>query len=315
MDTSKKHLYFNPTTDSVAAAVSVPVSGFLGMEATEAGSLTMYFREGHDSDTLDIKLTRSTSGDDPKLVMEEIVNAINFSKESTVVVADNFTGEYLTPKIQEIALLNDGFVAPILFQRPTTFLVSEGADGIPEAAGNGFNTASYTFETGSVGQINGEVITTLFIDLALNAASHPANSDVNQRRVIGKAGSTAPAYLTQITEAKNGVVYSAELICVETPTASSGAVVTDLDIIGATEDDAKTGDNLSGSGLIIGAADIAKGDIVKSPTGAAESFNGLTDRYLYLTTGKVNLDGAYGAGKFILRLFGAPTVNLNDISL
>jgi len=308
MDTSKKHLYFNPTTDSVAAAVSVPVSGFLGMEATEAGSFIMYFREGHDSDTLDIKLTRSTNGDDPKLVMEEIVNAINFSKESTVVVADNFTGEYLTPKIQEIALLDDGFTTPILFQRPTTFLVSEGSEGIPTDPGDGFSTASYTFKTGSVGQINGEVITTIFFDmqdLALTNASTAA-------KVIGKASATANASITKITEAKNGVVYGAELICVETPGGTG--TTTDLDII-ATTDDLTTDEAVSGDNLLIAGNAIAKGDVLRTEEGVAPAFAGLNNHFVYIATGNAQgTTGTYNAGKFILRLFGAPTSNLNDIS-
>jgi hypothetical protein len=308
MDTSKKHLYFNPTTDSVAAAVSCPVSGFLGMEVTSTSNLIMYFREGHDSDTLDITLTRSTTGDDPKLVIEEIVNAINFSKESTVVVADNFTGDYLTPKIQEISSLNDGFVIPLLFQRPTTFLVSEGSDGVPTDPGDGFDTGTYSFNTGSVGMINGEVITTIFFDmqaLALTNASTAA-------KVIGKGSATANASITKITEAKNGVVYGAEIICVETP--GGAGTTTDLDII-ATTDDLTTDEAVSGDNLLIAGNAISKGDVIRSAEGVAQTFAGLNNHFVYLSTGNAQgTTGTYDAGKFILRLFGAPTVNLNDIS-
>ena len=79
MDTNKKYLYFNPTSDSVNGAVSVPVSGFVGMETTSSDNVVMYFREGTDTDTLDITITRE-AGSDPKPIMEEIVNAINFIK-------------------------------------------------------------------------------------------------------------------------------------------------------------------------------------------------------------------------------------------
>tara|TARA_R100001510_G_scaffold56793_1_gene63069 strand:+ start:1023 stop:1991 length:969 start_codon:yes stop_codon:yes gene_type:complete len=322
MDTSKKHLYFNPTTDSVAAAVSVPVSGFLGMEVTSTGNLIMYFREGHDSDTLDITLTRSTTGDDPKLVMEEIVNAINFSKESTVVVADNFTGEYLTPKIQEISLLKDGFVAPILFQRPTTFLVSEGDEGIPEAAGDGFKIASYTFETGSIGQINGEVITTLFIEL--NTLTCPGTAN----QAIGIGSSSSPAFITQITTAKNGIVYRGEIICVEA-TGGSGTtgqisiVANSVGTIDPGEDTtAGTSDvimNMTDEFTIAevrnfdsSTLDVAGSNNPQGGIGAG----GIQGYYLYLApNSSTQAGGTYGSGKFIIRLFGAPTENLNDISV
>ena len=312
MDATKKFLYFNPdgaaiTGPTEVSATTVPVSTFCGMEVTSTGNFSMLFKESVETDTLDVAMSR-TNDSDPRVIMERIVNEINFSKGSLLVVGDNSTSQFIDENLSGLTL---SFADHSFIKLANHLAVHQGAATDP---GDGFDTGSYTVNTGSVGMINGEVITTLFIDLAASAATHPANSLSNERRVIGKLGSTAPAYLTQITEAKNGVVYSAELICVETPTASTGAVVTDLDIIGATEDDAKTGDNLSGSGLILATADIAKGDIVKSPTGAAEAFNGLTNRYLYLTTGTTNSDGAYGAGKFILRLFGAPTVNLNDIT-
>jgi len=321
MDTSKKHFYFNPTTDSVAAAVSVPVSGFFGMEVTSTGNLIMYFREGADSDTLDITLTRSTTGDDPKLVMEEIVNAINFSKESTVVVADNFTGQYLTPKIQEISSLKDGFVAPILFQRPTTFLVSEGAEGIPTDPGDGFNTASYTFETGSIGQINGEVITTLFIDF--NGLTCPGTAN----QAIGTGSSTSPAYITRITTAKNGIVYRGEMICVEVGTGSNISNV--IDLVANTSDNIDPGEDVTAgtSSVLInqGGAynlgEIRNFDSSTLDTSATDNPSGtipdggMQGRYLYLSVGSGSqTGGAYTAGKYIIRLYGAPTVNLNDIS-
>lgn len=309
MDTSKKHLYFNPTTDSVAAAVSVPVSGFIGMESTSTSNLVMYFREGHDADTLDITLTRSTTGDDPKLVIEEIVNAINFSKESTVVVADNFTGEYLTPKIQEISSLSDGAIAPVLIQRPTTFLVSEGSGGKADDPGDAFNTGSYTADTGSIGQINGEVITTIFFDMGALTLTNAATAD----KVIGKASAGgANASITKITEVKNGIVYGAELICVETPGGTG--TTTDIDII-ASASDLTTDAAVSGDNLLIAGNAIAKGDVIRSAEGATQSFAGMNNHFVYLATGNAQgSDGTYDAGKFILRLFGAPTINLNDIS-
>lgn len=309
MDTSKKHLYFNPTTDSVDAAVSVPVSGFLGMEVTSTSNLIMYFREGHDSDTLDITLTRSTTGDDPKLLMEEIVNAINFSKESTVVVADNFTGDYLSSRISTVSTVQDGFVIPVLFQRPTTFLVSEGSDGVPTDPGDGFDTGTYSVNTGSVGMINGEVITTLFIDLGDSAATCASSTD----KVIGKDSATANASVTKITEAKNGVVYRAELICVETA-AGTGNVTKHIDVY-ATTDDLTTDDAVTGDQLLIPAGALDKGDVVRSTTGSAVSFHGMADHFVYLATGTApgGSGGTFTAGKFILRLFGAPTTNLNAL--
>ena len=141
--------------------------------------------------------------------------------------------------------------------------------------------------------------------LALTNASTAA-------KVIGKGSATANASITKITEAKNGVVYGAEIICVETP--GGAGTTTDLDII-ATTDDLTTDEAVSGDNLLIAGNAISKGDVIRSAEGVAQTFAGLNNHFVYLSTGNAQgTTGTYDAGKFILRLFGAPTVNLNDIS-
>jgi len=317
MDTNKKYLYFNPTTDSVAAAVSVPVSGFVGMETTSSSNLIMYFRESTETDTLDITITRET-GSDPKPIMEEIVNAINFTKGSTVVVADNFTGEYLTSRFTEISSLSDGFSFPVKINRPVMAMVDSGTGGFATNAGAGFSANSYDTNHGTIGHIQGEIITTLFINLGTGTGGASATTDGNQNRVIGKAGATANASVTKITEARNGVVYGAELICVETPAGTN--IPTDIDVR-VTTDSLTTGENIASAAsldnLLLASGSMAKGDRVRTDNDQ-DGFGGMDDHFVYLCEGANHAtpgtNGAYSAGKFILRLFGAPTSNLNDIS-
>jgi hypothetical protein len=301
MDTSKKYMYFNPTTDSVAAAVSVPVSGFVGMEVTSTSNIIMYFREATDTDTLDITITRETSSD-PKLVMEEIVNAINFSKDSTVVVADNFRREYVSSKLTEISSLSDGSDTPIKFQghvQSTITSANAAGPGAPERASN-------------VGEVNSEIITTFFIDLA--TASTTSTASATADHAIGVTGG-GNAYITQVTEAVNGVVYAAELICVETPAGAS----TTIGLSSSSSGSVEQGDDATGTERITQSVQ-AKGDrtqinsVITTGDGSTDNKSisnvGIPDnRYLYLYHG-AGAAGDYTAGKFVLRLYGAKTSGL-----
>ena len=298
MDTSKKYMYFNPTTDSVAAAVSVPVSGFVGMETDTSSRVIMYFKEATDTDTLDITITRET-GSDPKPIMEEIVNTINFSKDSTIVIADNFTSEYVSPKLTEIATLSDGFSFPVKINRPVMAMVDSGSNGFATNPGAGFSSSSYDTNHGTIGQIQGEVITTLFLEL--NENTIVSSSDAGD--VIGK-DDAANAFFTQVTTAKNGIVYAGEIICVEVPTTG------DADINVAANSSGTIAEDAAGEGQHVlancGPQTLGLRTAFTIPSG------GIQDDFLYLTHGGTTA-GAYGAGKFIVRLFGAPTSQLNDI--
>ena len=303
MDTNKKYLYFNPTTDSVAAAVSVPVSGFAGMETTSSSNLIMYFRESTETDTLDITVTRD-AGSDPKLVMEEIVNAINFAKDSTVVVADNFTGEYVSSKISTVASLSDGFSFPVKINRPVMAMVDSGTGGFATDAGAGFSASSYDTNHGTIGQIQGEVITTIFIDIAAGDGGLGLSSGTHANDAIGIADSSNPAYFTRITTLKNGIVYGGELICVEAPVGGEDSIGVFANSSGSIAPDADASEH---------AICAASNQTLGKRTAFSITTHGNQDDYLYLIQGDTT-DAAYTAGKFIVRLFGAPTSQLNDIA-
>ena len=319
MDSSKKYMYFNASTGNTNGAVMCPVSGFMGMQTTNSSNLILQFVEAYETDTLDLTLTRVASSD-PRIVMEAIVHAINFSKDSVINVADDFEKKYIDSNITDITGLSDGFIFPVLINRPTTFLVSESSAGKAEDAGDGFSTNGYGHNTGSVGQINGEVITTLFIDLQGRQCPDTAED------VIGLDQATDPAYITKITTLKNGIIYRGELICVEVPTGTG--ITARIDLV-AFDDGTKTSGDLididaeADAELIVDKNESWKlGEIREfQQSGVSDAYplntipsGGIQDDYLYLAAGATVAGGEYTAGKFILRLYGVPTANLNDIA-
>jgi hypothetical protein len=88
MDNTKKFLYVNPdvTAGEVDNSRLFPVSSLQGMAMTDATSLRLAFDEPGAGDICHVDIT-ITSGK-VKEVMEAIVNDINFSKESVIVLAD-----------------------------------------------------------------------------------------------------------------------------------------------------------------------------------------------------------------------------------
>ena len=312
MDINKKFLYFNTSngdTDGDGGvqdgAITVPVSTLVAFDVRASGGIVVMIKEAVQTDTTDVTLTRTST--DPRDIIEKIVNEINFSNDAMIVVGDDDTSEYIHPDIDSIQSISAATYSSPLIKFGSDIHAFRQQATEP---GDGFSTSNYNFNTGSVGTINGEVITTLFIDLGDSAATCASTTD----KVIGKASATANASVTKITESKNGVVYRAELICVETP-AGTGNITKHIDVY-ATTDDLTTDASVTGDQLLIPAGALDKGDVVRSTTGSAVSFHGMDDHFVYLATGTApgGSGGAFTAGKFILRLFGAPTVNLNEKS-
>ena len=82
----------------------------------------------------------------------------------------------------------------------------------PVATGGGFDGAAKV--QARIQKINGEIITTILVDLQGLVVSGTAKD------IIGESG-VAAAYITQITTAKNGIIYKAEMGCIEAPAGSN----------------------------------------------------------------------------------------------
>ena len=299
MDINKKFLYFNTTaTDSDAdggvqdGAVTVPVSTLVAFDVRAGGTIIAMIKEAVQTDTTDVTISRTST--DPRDIIEKIVNEINFSKDAMIVVGDDNTSEYIHPDIDGIDSIS---AAP--YSSPLIKLGSDIHAFRQQATepGAGFSASDYTFNTGSVGTINGEVLTTIFLDIAdLGLSSGTTANDA-----IGIATSSDPAYFTRITTAVNGIVYAGELICVEAPAGGEDSIGVFANSSGTIAPDASASEH---------AICAASNQTLGKRTAFTITSAGNQDDYLYLVQGDTT-DAAYTAGKFIVRLFGAPTVNLN----
>jgi hypothetical protein len=143
-----------------------------------------------------------------------------------------------------------------------------------------------------------EIITEIKLDLTGLFAKGTAQGDA-----IGLAAGGA-AYLTQLTDAVNGVIIKTELICMEVPTTGD-TLTRDFDLITDT-DAAVAADGPVGDVSLLAAAGnfTAVGQQKESIAGHATTNN----HYLYFCEGDTSAsDTTFTAGKFIIRLTGIKT--------
>lgn len=154
--------------------------------------------------------------------------------------------------------------------------------------------------TTNIQKINGEIITTILVDIQDLLCSGTVKD------IIGEDGAAA-AYIGRITSAKNGIVYKIEMACIEKPAGSNTSF--DIDLVSSAHSLAEDVVYDSGAGslelsLIAAGADWQVGMRRMSAVGL--NWTNLANDYIYLANGSgANSGGTYTAGKFIIKLYGA----------
>jgi hypothetical protein len=140
---------------------------------------------------------------------------------------------------------------------------------------------------------NGVIITTIEVDIT-GLGCKGGNAD----DAIGTG--TVPAYIYEMTTAKNGIITEVTMECVEIP-AGSGSATVDINLTmnsaGTIDyDEAVSNDYLFNSDVVFSAAGLKLVNI--DPSFATTDF-------IYLTEGDAAAtDGVYTAGQFVITLYG-----------
>lgn len=259
-------MYFQTNSGDSDTGVSVPVSTFIGMETTTQNRLKLYFKEAIGSNVLEVSVARKDSGN-PREMMRAIVNEINFFNGATICVADDFKKKYAHPDILSVEVLSDA--------------------AVPNASGTGLSGVQ-----SQLARVHGEMVSSFYIDLETSDAH--AGGVAN--KVIGRdsSGDGGAAYVTNITEFRNGTITHGELLCLEAP-SGGGATSIGVAFASASLTEGGAPDHLYGTATT---QFVGK----RTPITIGED---VTGDYVYLYTGGT-ASGDYTAGKFILRLFGVP---------
>jgi len=157
------------------------------------------------------------------------------------------------------------------------------------APGAGISGGTGTVFKSSVIRIGDIIKTSILIDLT------GLSSSTTDLDIIGQG--TDPAYLGQITAAKNGTILTGRMTCLEVPAGG----IADIDLYSATEATGKFDDAVGG--LAETAMITAGGNWTLA---AVKAFGAVpaANSYLYLTGGAGGTAAAYTAGKFLIELEG-----------
>jgi hypothetical protein len=169
----------------------------------------------------------------------------------------------------------------------TALGAAESAEHGAGVIGTGIAPATYRYNLP-----NGDICTEIQIDITgLGVVGTAAND------VIGLAAG-GNAYIGRYVTATCGIVYRAEVICLETPGEGTATITTDIDVAF----------NASGTLAYDGAAGAAELNVGGMAAGFAAAFEGLAltaNDYIYLVEGDTAATtGVYNAGMIIVRLFG-----------
>ena len=168
--------------------------------------------------------------------------------------------------------------------------------GIAAAAqGGGFPAACIV--SSSVNNIGGVIQTTLLIDLGKGAGSGGGVADIIGTDNVADAGG---AYITSLSKEVNGLPYSIELSCVETPTGGDP----DINVVtGSAADDAHDA-AVTGAVIVVNGGDQQDGLNTQGDALGTVADGTIALPYVYLTTGAAT-NAAYTAGKVIVTIYGS----------
>jgi hypothetical protein len=174
-------------------------------------------------------------------------------------------------------------------------LASTGAVTVKSVSGSAVASAEHG--AGAIGTgvapvtrrytVDGTIVTETKIDLTGLASVATAND------VIGLS-TGGVAFIGRNVVANNGIIYKAELICLETPAGGDN----DVNVVAAASGTLEY-DGAGGTAYGVDGGDAVAGQVIQ------DLVQGLTaDHYFYLTAGTGDTAAAYTAGQFIFRTYG-----------
>jgi len=167
--------------------------------------------------------------------------------------------------------------------------VLQSAEHGAGAIGTGTQTAPQTYRRTE----NGIIITTIKFDITGLAVKGTSANDV-----IGLAAGGA-AYLGRNVVATNGVIFRAEMSCIELPGQGTATITQDIDI--ATNSSAALiYDGAAGANKLFNTAALVAGETVVNNVPALTA----NDYFYLVEADTAATTGVYNAGQFIIKLFG-----------
>ena len=296
-------------TTGGGSMLMVPASRMTGMAPTSHTNVRITFDSVYNMDTggaydnviqdyVDLTITRHRH----KKVMDAILEAINGGPHSDgfVVIADDVVtfidastrgiGDYIHPDISactvNLASANAGAVTA--YSGGTTYWSSYGAGAISTSSAPAYEQT----------KLGNDIISTILIDLTNLACKGDAAHDA-----IGLAAGGA-AYIAKYKTATMGILYKAEVLCLEVPGEGTATITTDIDIAFNASAVLNMDGDASGEEINTGGF----GYVGAGYVGPLTATGATADDYIYLVEGDAAATtGVYDAGKLVVKLYGRAT--------
>lgn len=265
-----KFLYFDGGSDN---AMTFPVDRLLSIDQLDNTSVLMTFEHVLGTSSSHTKVDLTVTAGTEKAVMESISNAIAFSKDQFVVVADSVNSIFVNSSITAVSVDDSG----------------ANNNGLTPGSGITAGAAYYNSWREKMGNV---IKTSILLDLTGLASGDSAND------IIGDDGGVANSHIGQYTSNEMGTLFAVVMEAKELP--STG----DPDINLVFADEATLAENTALSAATNGGTLINSGDLVAGTPVYAHAGFPAANQYFYLSNGTADHEGAYDGGSLLIEFYG-----------
>ena len=260
-----KFLYF---ANSATSAMTFPVDNLLAIDQLDNASVVMTFEHALGTAGSNTKVDMTVNAGTGKSVMQSISEAIAFSKDQFVVIADSVNNSFINSNITAVSVDDSGATN----------------NGLTAGAGitSGTDTVYHSWV-----EKNGNIIkTSIYIDL------DGLGSSVTADDIVGVG--TDPAHIGQITAAQNGTIFAGQITTLETPTAN----LTNIDLASSATGTLAFSDAVTSPTVLANTGGVSVNTI-----DALTAFPAAND-FLYITSATTVAVTEAAAGKLLIELYG-----------
>mgnify|MGYP003115692524 CR=1 FL=1 len=260
-----KFLYF---ANSATSAMTFPVDNLLAIDQLDNASVVMTFEHALGTAGSNTKVDMTVNPGTGKTVMQSISEAIAFSKDQFVVIADSVNNNFINSNITAVSVDDSGATN----------------NGLTAGAGitSGTDTVYHSWV-----EKNGNIIkTSIYIDLDGLGSSATADD------IVGVG--TDPAHIGQITAAQNGTIFAGQITTLETPTTN----LTDIDLASSATGTLAFDDAVTSPTVLVNTGGVSANTI-----DALTAFPAAND-FLYITSATTTAVTEAAAGRLLIELFG-----------
>jgi len=260
-----KFLYF---ANSATSAMTFPVDNLLAIDQLDNESVVMTFEHALGTAGSNTKVDMTVNAGTGKTVMQSISEAIAFSKDQFVVIADSVNNNFIDSNITAVSVDDSGATN----------------NGLTAGAGitSGTDTVYHSWV-----EKNGNIIkTSIYIDL------DGLGSSVTADDIVGVG--TDPAHIGQITAAQNGTIFAGQITTLETPTAN----LTNIDLASSATGTLAFSDPVTSPTVLANTGGVSVNTI-----DALTLFPAAND-FLYITSATTVAVTEAAAGKLLIELYG-----------